>query len=172
MSSLLTKDAIKNLEDLNRDAIKLYLESAEARLADTLDTKKQLEQKAFILFSGYIAAALAFFGLAEESNSIGFWLYSTAFVFCIGIIPLFISMKSSIYGNLGRHPKDWLEDEKYLTVKKEHEAHVLAYMLYDYMYRIDVSKKANERKALFLNIAVLFGMASLLPFTIKALFSL
>ena len=172
MSNIISKAEISTLTGLNLSAIKEYVSLAENRLVDTLETKKQLEQKAFILFSGYITAALALFGLTEKFTGIAFWLNLTAIVFCIGVIPLFLSMKASNYGTIGRHPNDWLEGSDYLTIKDEHISYTHANMLHDLILRIDTSKGSNDKKATYLNIAILTGMAALLPFFIKALFSL
>lgn len=172
MPNILSSEQIRNMKDLNIDAIKVYLKLAEKRLADTIEVKKQFDQKAFNFLGGYVTAALALFGLSEKFTAISFWLNLTAIIFCIGVVPIFLSLKSSTYGTLGRHPKDWLESENYLTVKSGNMAHIYAYLLRDIAPRIDQSKRINKKKASYLNIAVLIGIFSLCPFLFKVLFSL
>ena len=73
MCEVLTKDDIRHLKNLNIDNIKFYLRLAEERLSDALDTKKQLDQKAFILFSGYMVATFALIGMSERFVDLAYW---------------------------------------------------------------------------------------------------
>lgn len=169
MDNILNLNDIQNLRNINNEAVKIFLSAAEERLKDALETKKQLEQKSFILFSGYITAAIALFGLSAKFSALEFWFNLTAIPFCIAMIPLLLSFKASKYGNLGRHPKDWLENDKYLTVKTENLSHIYAYMLYSFVNRINQSNTSNKKKAGYLNYVILSGMLSICPFIIKTL---
>jgi hypothetical protein len=170
MDKLLTKEFIRGLEGLNGRAIKFYLDEAEKRLQDILNTKRELEQKAYVLFAGYITAAFALFGLAERLEDISYWLIGSAFFFCFGVVMLFFVINTSKYGTVGRNPYDWLEDPVYLTVKSNHLAHIYAYVLHDYIADIEISKQSNAYKVFYLRVAVLLGLFSLAPFSIRAIF--
>jgi hypothetical protein len=169
MNNILNLNDIYKLRNINEEAVKIFLSAAEERLKDALETKKQLEQKSFILFSGYITTVIALFGLSLKFTALGFWFNLTAIPFCIAMIPLLLSFKASKYGNMGRHPKDWLENDKYLTVEKENLSHIYAYMLYSFVGRIDQSNTSNKKKACYLNYVILLGMLSICPFIIKVL---
>lgn len=170
MNTLITKEDIKKIRNLNECAIKYYLEAAEKRMADILNTKKELEQKAFVLFAGYIAAAFALFGLAERIVDLSYWFIGSAFFFCIGVVMLFLVINTRKYGTVGRNPEDWLDSSVYLTVKRKYMAHIYAYMLHDYIDDIEISKRSNEIKVFYLNIAVALGLLSLTPFIIRTIF--
>ena len=172
MEKIITADQIRSLDNLNDEAIKFYLSLAEQRLSDELDTKKQFEQKSFILLSGYITAAIALFGFAEKFQSSSFWFNMTAVVFCTGILPLFLSLKSSNYGKLGRHPEDWLMSTDYLILSAEKITHMYAYTLRGFVNKVNASKESNRKKNTRLNIAVILGLCSVLPFLVKVLFCL
>jgi hypothetical protein len=165
---------IRDLKGLNVNIIKEYISLAEKRLDDVLEIKKELEQKSFTLLGGYITASLSLFGLALKLVDYSFWLNATAILFCCGVIPLFLSLKTSLYGIKGRSPSSWLETEDYLTVERSGsgEACVYAYILHGYIPRIDQSIESNGKKSFYLNIAIWFGVLSLTPFVIKLLFCL
>lgn len=163
-------EQIREIEILNLNAVKFYLDLAEKRLGDDLETKKQFEQKAFVLLSGYITASIALFSLAEKFKSESLFFNLTAILFCMGILPLFFSLKSSAYGALGKNPKDWLQSIDYLAVVDEKVPHMYAYTLWGFVKKINTSTVSNSKKAFYLNIAVLLGMSSVLPFLFKVLF--
>lgn len=166
---MLSFDDISKLRNINEKTVKVFLSAAEERLKDALETKKQLEQKNFILFSGYITAVIALFGLSVRFTTLDFWFILTAIPFCLAMVPLLLSFKASKYGNLGRHPRDWLKNDKYLTVKNEDLGHIYAYMLHSFVNRIDQSNTSNKKKVSYLNYVIFLGILSVFPFIIKAL---
>ena len=172
MADILSLEQIRHTENLNIEAINFYLDLAYQRLKDTIDIKKELEYKGNALFAGYATAALALFGFAEKFNTSAFWFNLTAIILCIAIVPLFFSFKSSDYGVIGRHPKNWLGTKDYIAVKSEKMPLIYAYELRALVPKIEKSSASNKAKARFLNVAILLGICSLLPFFIKALFSL
>ncbi len=87
MKNIISAEQIRTIENLNHKAITFYIDLAEKRLNDELDTKKQFEQKSFVLLSGYITASIALFGLADKFNNSSFWFNMTAIIFCSGILP-------------------------------------------------------------------------------------
>jgi hypothetical protein len=84
------------------------------RLADALDTKRNYEQKAFTLFSGYLTASLAVCGiLAAIYKDHGMTTLATAFaiaaILLIGGVTCFVlALKEQKYGTLGSSPDMWL----------------------------------------------------------------
>lgn len=170
-NNILTKDQIGKLTGLNTEAIKFYLSLANQRLEDTLNIKRELEQKAFILFAGYIAAAFALFGLAEGSHGFSYWLIGSAFFFCAGVGMLFVVINIEKYGVLGRNPEDWLDRADYLTIGDEHIGHMHAYVLYDLINDIEMNKRSNGSKVFYLRIAIALGFLSLSPLVIWAIFA-
>ncbi|AEJ02199.1 hypothetical protein Nit79A3_2427 [Nitrosomonas sp. Is79A3] len=170
-SNILTKDQIGKLTGLNTEAIKFYLVLANQRLEDTLSIKRELEQKAFILFAGYIAAAFALFGLAERSDGLSYWLIGSALFFCAGVVMLFVVINIEKYGVLGRNPEDWLDRQDYLTIKDKHIGHMYAYVLYDLIDDIEMSKRSNSSKVFYLSVAIALGLLSLSPLVIWAVFA-
>jgi len=171
-SDILSALEIKELKNLNINLIKDYTTLAEKRLDDVLEIKKELEQKSFALLGGYLTASLTLFSLALKFVEINFWLNSTAMFFGLGVIPLFLSLKTSLYGIKGRSPSSWLCDGQYLTAPDKNAPLIHAYILHGYDERIEQSIESNSKKSKFLNIAIWFGVLSLSPFVIKLLFSL
>jgi hypothetical protein len=169
----MTLDDIRQLENLNEEMIKEYCRLAEERLKDCLDTKKQLEQKAFVLLSGYITISLALFGLII-SGKLPYIFGLSSLILCIGICFILLTIKLSNYGNLGRHPEDFLgkRNYNYLTIDKKYQALMYAYNLEYLVDAINISKKSNTDKRLKINLAIYCGAIALVPFLIKFLFSL
>ena len=108
MTKLLTMDEIKALSGLNTEAIKFYLEMAQTHLENTLNIKRELDQKAVFLFGGYIAAAFALFGMADRYDELSYWLIASALFFCCGVSILFVVIRIEDHATLGRNPEDWL----------------------------------------------------------------
>ncbi len=171
-TNIISPMEIKDLKGINVSLVKDYTALAEKRLDDVLEIKKELEQKSFALLGGYLTASLTLFSLALKFVQIDFWLNSTSMFFCLGVIPLFLSLKTSLYGIKGRSPSSWLCDAQYLTLPDEKIPTVHAYILHGYDERIEQSIKSNSRKSYLLNIAIWCGVLSLSPFVIKLLFSL
>lgn len=170
MNKIISAEQIRGIENLNYEAIKFYIDLAEKRLNDELETKKQFEQKTFVLMSGYITAAIALFGLAEKFQASSFWFNITALIFCAGILPLFISLKSSDYGKLGKNPADLLQTTDYIAVNEDKLPHIYAYILREFVNKIDASTKSNLKKSGWLNVAIILGLLSVVPFLLKVLF--
>src|SRR5271157_2435611 len=162
---LLTEEDIRNLENLNEEMIKEYCRLGEERLKDCLETKKQLEQKSFILLSAYITISLVLFHISTQENaSIAYGI--SACILFIGIFFLLWSIKLSFYGNLGKNPKYWLQDKKYLTLNSDYNRYIYAYNLKNLMDKIEVCKKSNQEKRAKISIAIYAGFISIIPFII------
>lgn len=171
MTRLLTVDEIRGLKGLNEEAIKFYLEMARARLEDTLNIKRELDQKAVFLFGGYIAAAFALFGMAERHNELSYWLVASALFFCSGVAMLFVVIRIEDYAPLGRDPGDWLGGNEYLTVSDEYRGNVYAYVLHGYIEHIEMNARSNRNKIFYLNISIVLGFLSLSPLIIRLVFA-
>jgi len=63
---MLTNEEIQKIEPINKEAVEFFLKLAEDRLADSLGNRKDLENKAFILFAGYTASISALLALSER----------------------------------------------------------------------------------------------------------
>lgn len=171
MKNILSEEDLQNTRGINEEAVKLYIDLAADRLADLLETRKHLDQKAFVLFAGYIAAAFALFGLAERFLDLTYWLVASALILCLGVVLLMIVIRTSAYGTAGRHPEDWLHGNSLVTVDKKFIGNVYAYVLHGYIDRIDISKRSNDSKVFYLNISIVLGFLSLSPLVIRAIFA-
>ena len=171
MTKLLTIDEIKALSGLNTEAIKFYLEMAQTHLEDTLNIKRELDQKAVFLFGGYIAAAFALFGMADRYDELSYWLVASALFFCCGVAILFVVIRIEDYATLGRNPKDWLGGSEYLTASDKYMGHIYAYVLHGYIEPIEMNKRSNKNKIFYLNISIVLGFLSLSPLIIRAIFA-
>lgn len=137
---------------------------ADRRLVDVLDTKKSFEQKAFFLFNGYTAMALALFAVSgsvfrEESisASVPFWL--AACVLLAGAALFVISLMDVKYGSPGSDPDMWLNRG---TIDGEDSVLplMLAYITHHHKNRIAKSITENNRKACLIRAGIVLGLLS------------
>ena len=99
---------------VNASVAREAFDQASKRLADTLDTKKNYEQKAFTLFSGYLTVSLALFGVGgaifkEQGLNllvVPFWVSGALFV--IGTIFFVSALVDKEYGAIASEPSMWL----------------------------------------------------------------
>ena len=144
------------------EIVKEGVSQAEKRLTDALDTRKQLEQKAFTLLGGYITVSMALFGFAAtlgKQHLLFSTLLAMGALFFVGIIFLIRSLRTSDYGTLGRCPDIWLQQGT-IDGTSATLATILAYVLYDYDNRIRVSDGSNNTKGELLNYAIMCGASS------------
>lgn len=172
MTKILTKEEIGNIESVSNEAVDKYLNLAKERLVDSNDISKQLEAKVFNIFKAYSVTALVLFGLSEKIPELSLCFVLSGTLLFFGIVSLFFALRSSECGMLGRHPECWFDGDKYLTASKDDLSKISAYILYDYMVRIDQSISSNSKRAKLLDISIIFGITALLPFVLKSLFSL
>ena len=136
---------------------------AEKRLTDALDTRKHLDQKAFTLLGGYATISMALFGVAatklDQSSQWFFIMLALGCMFFLGLVALFLALKNSSYGTVGRYPDTWLQPGT-LDGGETALATTLAYILHGYQGLIAVSDVSNGKKAFWLNVAILLGVAS------------
>jgi hypothetical protein len=159
--------------NVNLDIAREALNQASARLGDILDTKKAFEQKAFTLFSGYLTAALALFGVGGAIYKdhgvtnlvLMFWL--TGLLLVAGAVCFVWALKDDGYGALASDPSMWLRPgtiDGGATVLPR----MLAYVTWHHQDRITASLQANKRKATLIARGIYFGIAA--PVVLLGLF--
>ena len=86
----------------------------EKRLADVLEVKKSVEQKATTLFSTYVTISLALFGIGgaifkDQGFDEKTWPFFIAgLLFVIGAFVFMLAIRDEEYGFLGSGPDMWL----------------------------------------------------------------
>ena len=152
---------------MNSDIIKEIYNQGKERLQDQLDTKKTLEQKAFILLTGFIALSTAFLGigfsLLKESQELAIAVGAVGIGFLIASVFSVLVLRNTEYGTLGSDPDMWLKEE-YKNGDKETLDYMFIYLSEFYQKRIDTSRKNNKTKIKTINISVLIGIISPLLF--------
>lgn len=158
---MLTKEEIRKIDPINQEAVEFYLKLASDRLIDALGNKKDLDQKSFILFAGYIAAISALVALSQRIDSQLILLTTSLLI--IGQISILISLITRAYGVHGTNPSVWLEDV-YIRKQEGNDMGLLkAYVLCDYHDHVSVTVAANKVKANCVNIAVYCGIVAIIP---------
>jgi hypothetical protein len=172
---MLSLEEIQNCEKININIVREAFMQAEKRLNDILDTKKQFEQKAFTLFSGYLTGTIGLFTIAvtlfneKSKNNLFMAFIISGILLLVGSIFLSISLKGFNYGYLGSTPRMWLKkyiiegDEKSLST-------MLSYITHYHQNRIDKSLNSNKIKTIFIDLGILFGIIALIVFVIMILF--
>jgi hypothetical protein len=162
------------LDELQRAHINLTIvreayDHADKRLADTLDTKKAFEQKAFTLFGGYLTISLALFGAGgavASSPSLKYLLtpfWGTGAVLVIGTIFFLLALTDKQYGALASHPDMWL-NKGTIDGPDSVLPTMLSYITFYMAERIDVSVAMNRKKADWIRWGIYAGIASPLAF--------
>jgi hypothetical protein len=157
-SEIMSLEEIQNCE-IHSDTIKETIKQSEKRLLDVLDTRKTHDQKAFILFNGYITISIALFSIGAAFYKHHYMFkpfFSTCFIFVLGALCFMISLIDSKYGALGSNPKMWLrkgvldgDDDSYKIS--------LAYLAYYYQNRIKQSISSNNKKANWVRGGIIIG---------------
>lgn len=148
-------------------------EHASQRLSDTLETKKSFEQKAFTLFSGYITASTALFGiggvLLKDPATRHYVLpfISAGFVLVLGAMFFVWALRDRHYGALASDPDMWLNrgtidgDDSVVPL-------MLAYITFYHKERISTSTVENDGKAKKIRIGIYLGLTA--PFVLFGMF--
>ena len=138
---------------------------AEKRLEDALNTKSSHEQKAFAVLAAYVTLALALFTVfGVMSSSTGYYAIAPAFVvtggvYAVGGLLAAIALLPQSYGALGSDPSAWLRPGV-IDGDGNALAFALTYETFFHKARIDASTTANQRKALFVRLAIIAGLAA------------
>jgi hypothetical protein len=156
------------LEDLEHATVhgetaKEALTQAERRLAELLETKKAVEQKATTLVAAYVTLSVALVGASagiyREGHAVAKALPFTlsAATFVIGAVVLVAALRGRQYGNLGSTPDMWLVKGR-IDGNDASLARMRAYLVHHYANRIAVSINSNEAKHRLLNAGMILGM--------------
>ncbi len=173
---MLTKEAIKNLKHINMSIVREALNQAEKKLTDVIETKKQIEQKAFILFNGYLTLLIgeisASFVVKTTHPNLFYFLVSLIPFFVLSLILIVVSLHSYKYGSLGSNPSMWLE--KTTLEGNENSLKVmLGYITFYHQDRIKQSIQSNDAKLMLINLSAYSSLVGLIiSLTISLIFSL
>ena len=165
-SPMLSPDDIGKLHGkLNLKSVEKGLEQAEQRLNYELDIEDSLNKKAldllkliFTLLSIFIASMLASIKFSQSlftNGLVNIELIVFDLLLLASLFLFFISLHSRNYGALGRYPDTWLQ-RQIIDGNDDSHTTTLAYILYDYQARIEVSVANNYKKATYLNFGVWF----------------
>lgn len=174
---MLTREDLPALS-LNTEVVKAVLAQAEKMHSDLIDDKKSLESKASTFFNSYITIATALLGIGGTLAKTDFLglnpvpFFVSGFSFVAGCCFFVSVQQSDVYGISGSDPRNWLEPG-WFGAKNDETPLFNAYLVMQYVSKIDASIKANKRKRLRLAMGMYFGIGSiLLGAGLLAIFSL
>jgi len=163
--------------NINIDVAREAYEHASARLADVLDSKKVLEQKAQTFFAAYVTVALALLGtagsiVAEGGSSLfSCGLAVSGLCFVVGAGCCAFAQIDKYYAGMGSAPKQWLYRGA-IDGPSDGLPKLLAYLTWHRQTEIDRSAELNAQKARLIRYAIAAGIAApvfLLAFVIASL---
>ena len=162
---MLTETEIANIETFDLKALEEGLRQVELSLSDSLATKNSLDKKTTSLLTIFISFATIAVGFSNSSLfhspsysfSLGF--YCLSFFFWLATAFLLKSLWCNDYGSLGRFPDTFLKKE-YVEGVNTYYGYTLAVILRQYAERINKSDKLNEKRAWWINAAILSGIAA------------
>ncbi|MFO1125114.1 MAG: hypothetical protein U1E25_07420 [Methylocystis sp.] len=161
---------------VNADVAKEAFVQGERRLADILDTKKTIEQKATSMFSAYVTIALAISGIGaaifkdptRSISAIAFLLPIALFVW--GAVCFMSVLKGENYGTLGSSPTNWLRTGVIDSPKDGAEpARTLAQLACGFEQQINSGIAANEKKFTSIHRGMKLGLIGVASFAIALL---
>lgn len=135
------------------------------RLADQLDTRKHLDQRAGVLFAGYVAITLALLVGAADSlsgrglNAVGAAMFAAGLLFAIGASLFAGAMGAAEYGNPGSLPEAWLRAD-ILSTDDSGLATLIAYQVHFSDVSLKAGKASNARKVALLSAGIGAGFAA------------
>jgi len=171
---MLSLDELWKLE-ANTEVAKEAFTQGEKRLADILDTKKVIEQKATSLFSAYVTLALAISGVGaaifkdplRSETAIAFVL--PVGLFATGAGFFMRALKSADYGTLGSSPAHWLRPGVIDAAKGVEPARTLAQLAYNFEQKINDGIAANDKKYAAIHTGMLMGLIGVAAFAASLL---
>lgn len=167
---MLSPEDLRSLK-LNETIAREALTQAERRLADILETKKTIEQKASSLFSSYVTISLAVFAigaamLRENSFKGQAWPFFLAgAVFTLGAFAFVAALKGQTYGAMGSAPSIWLQSGV-IDGPDAELSRQFAYLTSHLQERITISLQSNNQKFLALHIGMMLGVAGSIIFAV------
>ncbi len=150
--------------NLNPRIVEEAHNQAEKRLLDVLETKKNHEQKAFILLNAYLTLALAILGVAgsiyKSVPSDNQWIpfFIAGILLITGSVLFSISLTDKNYGSVGSNPDMWLNQGIIDSTNEQHLYVMLAYITFHYQNRIEVSIKSNDAKTKLIRFGMYAGI--------------
>lgn len=145
------------------EVVRVAHAEASARLVDCLETMRGLDQRAGILFAGYVVLLGGLLALAGQIAgqvtplSIAALLAAIVLVVAAGIVA--VSLVPADYGAAGSDPAVWLKPDR-LAADDAGLARVLAIQVFHLHARIAASIRSNDRKVRLLGWGVWAGLAS------------
>jgi hypothetical protein len=156
--------------NINIDIAKEAFSQSEKRLNDILETKKQYEQKAFILLNSYFLTSTALFTIAfsifkskESLIFYGFIIYGI--ILFIATFCFILSLLKDDYGYLGSTPDMWLKKD-ILEGDNSSLAIMLSYITYYHQERINYSLISNQKKEKWIDRGIYLTLCSPIIFFI------
>jgi hypothetical protein len=155
----------------NADVAKEAFSQGERRLADILDTKKAIEQKATSMFSAYVTISLAVSGvgatiLRDPIRAENAWpFFGSAGLFVIGAFFFMSALKGANYGTLGSSPTIWLRAGVIDAPKDGDEpARTLAQLAHGFEAHINSGISANDKKYASIHWGMKLGLVGVVAF--------
>lgn len=160
---MLTLEEIVKTKYANLSTLQEGLRQAEQRLNDCFETRKDTESKTHTLLSIFVSITVALFSapqiLAIDEPTLHGAIILTGLCFFTSVLCLFRSLKTSMYGVLGRHPHTWLQPGVLEGGDGVH-AGILAIVLHDYHIYIGTSDNSNQDKKRWLNRGMILGVSA------------
>ena len=170
---MLTLNQIRGLKTINAEVAREAYVQVEKRLADVLDARKTVEQKATSLFSAYLTIALALFGVGGAllkgpvSDVLPFPFFVAGAIVVVGALMFIWAIWPMRYGYVGTAASFWLEEEK-IDSGPDGLPVMLLYLAQYQDERINVSLTSNRWKFLALRLGM--GCGVLAAFALVAAF--
>lgn len=165
---MMSLDEIENCKNINENIVKEALDQVKERLRDLRDSKNNIEQKAFLLFNGSILLLVAEVSGANIVRN----TYPDAFValkimipcLIIGVFLLALSMVGYKLGAFGSEPKSWLQ-EGTINGKNLHLKVLLAYQVFQFKNKIELTEKSNFLKVRLIQLAIILNLIGVIVAT-------
>jgi hypothetical protein len=172
---MLSPDELRGLK-INETIAKEAFTQVERRLADILDTKKVIEQKASTLFSVFVTISLAAFSVGGTAivNNVALahkaWpLFLAGSFFVVGAGVFVSVLQDEDYGTLGSGSSVWLAPGVIDSETDENcqLGFVLAVLVAHLHERISVSVDSNKKKYSAIRCGMWLGLAGAVVFALS-----
>lgn len=152
---------------INAEVAREAFAHAQAYLADVLDNRKAIEQRALFLLAGYLSLAAAIF----NAGHLAFWgdKFATVAIMA-GVCLLLLSFRPKRYPALWPSPRAWIVPG-IIDGSDTALPHSLAHLASQYADRIDLAIAANDDKQRFVKAAVYAGILAILALCLSRVFS-
>ena len=170
MNKMLTREEIygtyKSDRKLDKDLIDLATKNSEKRFEASLESKRAINQKVFILFNGFLTIALAsisasFFVRNTVYKDTFYFFLPLSLLMMAALCCLIIAMKNRKHGAIGTMPSFWLKKEN-LGLDNESFLILRGYLLSGYEEKISKIYERNHSVSIWQNTALYLGFCGLL----------